>query len=86
MAHRHIKGDRRDGGSSAVSAAIAGYPNSTVPMGQVRGLPAGISIFGKAWNEPTLISIAYAYQQGTRNRTPPTLLVHRNECDYRPNQ
>jgi hypothetical protein len=55
-----------------VSAAIAGYPNSTVPMGQVRGLPAGISIFGKAWNEPTLISIAYAYQHGTRHRTPPT--------------
>ena len=71
----HIKGDRRDGGSSAGPAAIAGYPNITVPMGQVRGLPAGISFFGRAWSEPTLIGIAYAYEQATRHRTPPTFVA-----------
>jgi len=71
----HIKGDRRDGGSSAGHAAIAGYPNITVPMGQVRGLPAGISFFGRAWSEPTLIGIAYAYEQATRHRTPPTFVA-----------
>ena len=68
----HIKGDRNDGGSSAGPAAIAGYPNVTVPMGLVRGLPAGISFFGRAWSEPTLIGIAYAFEQVTRHRTPPT--------------
>ncbi len=71
----HIKGDRRDGGSSAGPAAIAGYPNITVPMGQGRGLPAGISFFGRAWSEPTLIGIAYAYEQATRHRTPPTFVA-----------
>ncbi|MFT4658719.1 MAG: amidase [Ilumatobacter sp.] len=41
-------------------------------MGQVRRLPAGISIFGTTWSEPTLIDIAYSYEQATRHRTPPT--------------
>ena len=68
----YIKGDRHDGGSSAAPAAIAGYPNISVPMGQVRGLPSGISFFGRAWSEATLIKIAYAYEQATKHRTPPT--------------
>ena len=68
----HIMGDRPEGGSSAATAAIAGYPDISVPMGFVSGLPAGISFFGRAWSEPTLIRIAYAYEQATQHRRPPT--------------
>lgn len=67
----HIKGDRLDGGSSAGPAAIAGYPDISVPMGFVAGLPVGVSFFGRAWSEPTLIGIAYAYEQATHHRRPP---------------
>ena len=68
----HIKGDRLDGGSSAGPAAIAGYPDISVPMGFVSGLPAGVSFFGRAWSEPVLIRIAYAFEQATQHRTAPT--------------
>ena len=69
----HIKGDPVAGlGSSTSPAAIAGYPSITVPMGLVSGLPAGLSLFGRAWSEPTLIRIAYAYEQATNGREPPT--------------
>jgi amidase len=59
------------GMSSSSPAAIAGYPNITVPMGQVDGLPVNISIFGRAWSEPVLLEIAYAYEQGTKHRMRP---------------
>jgi amidase len=68
----HIRGDRFDGGDSAGTAAIAGYPDISVPMGLVAGLPVGISFFGRAWSEPTLLKIAYAYEQATKRREPPT--------------
>lgn len=68
----HIAGDRLDGGSSAGPAAIAGYPDISVPMGFVSGLPVGISFFGGAWTEPALLRIAYAYEQATRHRRAPT--------------
>jgi amidase len=68
----HIRGDRFDGGDSAGTAAIAGYPDITVPMGLVAGLPVGISFFGRAWSEPTLLTIAYAYEQATKKRAEPT--------------
>jgi amidase len=57
--------------SSSSPAAISGYPNITVPMGFIDGLPVGISFFGKAWSEPQLIEIAYAYESGTRYRKAP---------------
>jgi amidase len=57
--------------SSSSPAAIAGYPNITVPMGLVEGLPVGISFFGRAWSEPLLLEIAYAYEAGTKYRTAP---------------
>ena len=69
----HIKGDRLDGGSSAGPAAIAGYPDISVPMGFVSGLPAGVSFFGRAWTEPALLRMAYAFEQATRHRRVPTL-------------
>lgn len=68
----HIRGDRFDGGDSAGTAAIAGYPDITVPMGHVSGLPVGVSFFGRAWSEPVLLRVAYAYEQATKRRQPPT--------------
>jgi amidase len=65
-----INGDAY-GVSSSSPAAIAGYPNVSVPMGFIDGLPVGISFFGRAWSEPLLLEIAYAYETGTRYRRPP---------------
>ena len=67
------KGDTFHLGSSS-PAAIAGYPNISVPMGFIGGLPVNISFFGKAYSEPKLISIAYAYEQGTLHRKSPKFL------------
>ena len=67
----HVYGDRNVGGSSS-PAAVAGYPNITVPAGQVRGLPVGISFFGRAWSEPVLLKIAFAFEQATQARKSPT--------------
>lgn len=65
-----VNGDNFSGGSSS-PAAISGYPNITVPMGFVEGLPVGVSFFGKAWSEPILIEIAYAFEQTTKHRKAP---------------
>ena len=56
---------------SAWPAAVAGYPNIVIPMGQIDGLPVGLSIFGKPWSEPILLEIAYSYEQGTNKRFSP---------------
>ena len=55
-------------------AAISGYPNITVPMGFIDNLPVGISFFGRAFSEGTLIEIAYAFEQGTKYRKAPQFL------------
>ncbi len=55
-----VNGDHILGGGIISPPAIAGYPHITVPMGQVHGLPVGLSFVGKAFSEPTLIGIAYA--------------------------
>lgn len=65
-----VNGDHFSGSSSS-PAAISGYPNICVPMGYVHGLPVGISFFGKAWSEPTLLRMAYAYEQATHHRKSP---------------
>ena len=59
---------------SSSPAAISGYPNITVPMGQLGGLPVGVSIFGRAWSESILIEIAYSYEQATKHRFTPKYL------------
>jgi amidase len=68
-----ILGDHYVGGSSSL-AAISGYPSITVPMGFIEELPVGISFFGKAWSEPVLLEIAYAYEQGTKHRRTPKFI------------
>ena len=65
-----VNGDHAVGGSSN-AAAVAGYPNINVPAGLVFGLPVGISFFGRAWSEPTLLKIAYGFEQLVKARKPP---------------
>jgi amidase len=66
-----------DGGTAtapgpSTMAAVAGYPHVTVPAGFFRGLPVGISFVGRAWSEQKLIALAYAYEQATKKRRPPS--------------
>ena len=68
-----VNGDHFSGASST-PAAVAGYPNINVPAGYSHGLPVGISFFGRAYSEPTLIKIAYAYEQATKHRRAPQFL------------
>jgi amidase len=53
---------------------VAGYPNINVTAGWVFGLPVGISFFGRAWTEPTLIKVAYSFEQATQVRKAPKFL------------
>jgi len=65
-----VNGDHSAGGSSN-AAAVAGYPDITVPAGMIFGLPVGISFFGRAWSEPTLLKIAYGFEQSVKARRTP---------------
>ena len=68
-----LNGDHFTGGSSN-AAAVAAYPNINVPAGFIHGMPVGISFFGRAWSEPTLIKLAYAFEQAAKLRQPPRFL------------
>jgi len=69
-----ILGDHFVGGSSSL-AAVAGYPAITVPAGFIESLPIDITFCGRAWSEPVLIEIAYAYEQGTKHRRAPKFML-----------
>lgn len=60
--------------SSSSLAAVSGYPNITVPAGYINELPVGVSFFGRAFSEPTLIKIAYSFEQATKARKKPKFL------------
>jgi amidase len=68
-----VNGDHVAGGSSN-AAAVAGYPNINVTAGFISGLPVGISFFGRPWSEPTLIRLAFAFEQTTKARQSPRFL------------
>jgi amidase len=68
-----VDGDHDTGGSSTI-AAVAGYPHITVPAGFVFGMPVGVSFIGRAWSEPKLFALAYAFEQATKKRRAPKFL------------
>jgi amidase len=69
-----LNGDHFTGGFSTPTA-VAGYPHITVPAGYFYGLPVGISFFGRAYSEPALIKLAYAFEQATKLRRRPQFLA-----------
>ena len=70
--------------NSSAMPAVAGYPNITVPAGFARELPIGISFFGRAWSEPTLIKFAYAFEQATKARKPPKYFLTAQPDTFEP--
>jgi amidase len=78
-----VNGDPNGGSSFTSPAAIAGYPHVTVPMGFVRGLPVGLSFVGGAWSEPTLLKLAYAFEQAAPARRKPTFAASADIGDTR---
>ena len=76
-----VNGDAGIGGGDSTLPAVAGYPYITVPMGQVQGLPVGLSFIGSKWSEARLIDLAYAYEHAARAFRTPTYspnVLHRN--------
>jgi amidase len=69
-----VNGDQISGGGAGSLAAVAGYPHLTVPMGQVKGLPVGLSFIGPKWSEALLLSLGYAYEQARGALPPPRFL------------
>ena len=62
------------GPGSSQFPAVSGYPHITVPAGFHYGLPLGVSFFGRAWSEPVLIRLAYAFEQATKARKAPEFI------------
>ena len=67
-----VNGDQISGGGAGWLAAISGYPHLTVPMGQVKGLPVGLSFIGPKWTDALMLRLGYAYEQA-RGPLPPPL-------------
>jgi amidase len=80
----HIVSGNPTVGGASQPAAVAGYPSITVPAGWAHGLPVGIVFFGTKWSEPTLISIAYGFEQHTRAWQPPKFLATVDGQSYAP--
>ncbi|HWH17735.1 MAG TPA: amidase [Allosphingosinicella sp.] len=69
-----VHGDMYPGGGAGYLAAVAGYPHLTVPMGDVKGLPVGISFIGPKWSDALILSLGYAYEQASRKIMIPRFL------------
>jgi amidase len=69
-----VNGDQISGGGAGALAAVAGYPHLTVPMGEVRGLPVGLSFIGAKWDDARILSLGYAYEQASHRRVEPRFL------------
>lgn len=70
-------------GSNCHLSANSGLPALTVPMGYTTsGLAAGLELLGRAWSEPELLALAYAYEQQTHHRRPPPLNEVTNEVAH----
>lgn len=69
----HVLGDHFSGAGYGM-AAVAGTPSLTVPMGDVRGLPLGITFMGRAYSEAALLALGYAFEQATKARKPPSFV------------
>jgi amidase len=69
-----VNGDHWVGGSAGTWPAVAGYPHVSVPMGQVHGLPVGLSLIGPAWSDARLLAFAHAFEQRARARLKPAYL------------
>lgn len=71
-----VFGDQYPGGSVGAGwlAAIAGYPIITVPMGEVKGLPVGFGVMGKAWDDALVMKVGYAFEQATQKIVTPTFV------------
>jgi len=67
-----VNGDQGGGSGPADLAAVAGYPHLTVPMGDVKGMPVGLSFVGPAWSEATLLALGYSYEQAAAIHQQPT--------------
>ncbi len=67
----YVHGDRDTGGGGISLAAVAGYPSIAVPAGFILGLPVSVFFLGRVWSEPTLLRLAYAFEQATKARRPP---------------
>jgi amidase len=77
-----VHGDVSPGGGIAGSlAAVAGYPHLTVPMGQVRGLPVGLSFIGPKWSDGLILALGFAYEQASHKRIEPRLIESIEESE-----
>jgi amidase len=69
-----VHGDQYPGGGAGSLAAVAGYPHLTVPMGNVRGMPVGLSFMGPKWSDALILSLGYAFEQASQKRLDPRFL------------
>ncbi|MGQ0558941.1 MAG: amidase [Sphingosinicella sp.] len=69
-----VHGDVNTGGGGGGLAAVAGYPHLTVPMGDIRGLPVGLSFIGPQWSDALVLALGYAYEQAAQVRIEPRLI------------
>jgi amidase len=76
-----VHGDQISGGGAGSLAAVAGYPHLTVPMGDVKGLPIGLSFIGPKWSDALILSLGYDYEQASRKRLDPRFVRSIEERD-----